>query len=116
MALFGFGKTKERKSPACACGSGPEAAESAPACRREVCSIKVLGSGCASCHALYENAQAAARAEGLSVEVEYITDLQTVMEYGVMTMPALVVNETVVSAGKVLKAADVQKLLRRAEP
>ena len=47
---------------------------------------------------------------GLSVEVEYITDMEKVMAYGVMSMPALVVNEQVVSMGKVLKAAEVIKL------
>jgi len=51
---------------------------------------------------------------GLDVEVEYITDMQKVMEYGIMSMPALVVNETVVSQGKVLKASDVEKLLKKA--
>ena len=50
---------------------------------------------------------------GLSVEVEYVTDLEQVMGYGVMSMPAIVVNEKVVSMGKVLKAADVEKLLGR---
>ena len=50
---------------------------------------------------------------GLDVEVEYITDMETVMGYGVMSMPAIVVNEKVVSMGKVLKAADVEKLLRK---
>ena len=50
---------------------------------------------------------------GLSVKVEYVTDMQKVMEYGVMSMPAVVVNEKVVSMGKVLKAADVEKLLRK---
>ena len=49
----------------------------------------------------------------LSVEVEYITDMQKVMEYGVMSMPALVVNEKVVAMGKVLKAADVVALLHK---
>ncbi|MGN0517765.1 MAG: thioredoxin family protein, partial [Acutalibacteraceae bacterium] len=49
----------------------------------------------------------------LSVEVEYITDMQKVMEYGVMSMPAIVVNEKVVSMGKVLKTADIEKLLRK---
>ena len=49
----------------------------------------------------------------LPVEVEYVTDMERVMEYGVMSMPAIVVNEKVVSMGKVLKAADVEKLLRR---
>ena len=78
-----------------------------------ICCIKVLGSGCASCHALYENTQSAVKAMGISVEVEYITDLKKVMEYGVMSMPALVVNEKVVAMGKVLKAADVVALLHK---
>ena len=50
---------------------------------------------------------------GLSVEVEYITDMQKVMDYGVMSMPALVVNEKVVAMGKVLKTADVVALLHK---
>ena len=78
-----------------------------------ICCIKVLGAGCKSCHEQYENAKEAVKAMGLSVEVEYITDMQKVMEYGVMSMPALVVNEKVVSMGKVLKAADVEKLLHK---
>ena len=51
--------------------------------------------------------------KGLPVEVEYITDMEKVMGYGVMSMPAIVVNEKVVSMGKVLKAADVEKLLHK---
>ena len=50
---------------------------------------------------------------GLNVEVEYITDMEKVMGYGVMSMPAIVVNEQVVSMGKVLKTADVEKLFRK---
>ena len=50
---------------------------------------------------------------GLDVAVEYITDMEKVMTYGVMSMPALVVNEKAVSTGRVLKAADVEKLLRQ---
>lgn len=50
---------------------------------------------------------------GLSIEPEYITDMEKVMAYGVMSMPALVVNEKVVSMGRVLKAADVEKLLHK---
>ena len=78
-----------------------------------ICCIKVLGAGCKSCHEQFENAQAAVRTMGLSVEVEYITDMEKVMEYGVISMPAIVVNEKVVSMGKVLKAADVEKLLHK---
>ncbi len=76
-------------------------------------SIKVLGAGCKSCHELYENTKAAVKNIGFDVEVEYVTDMEKVMEYGVMSMPGLVVNEKVISTGKVLKAADVEKLLHK---
>lgn len=75
--------------------------------------IKILGSGCASCHTLYENTKSAVKKIGLMVEVEYITDLETIMKYGVMSMPALVVNEKVVSMGKVLKSSDIENILNR---
>ncbi len=122
MALFNFGKKKEeeKKAPTCACSSGcptSEAEEITNDCCSEakdgICCIKVLGAGCKSCHEQYENAKEAEKSMGLSVEVEYITDMQKVMEYGVMSMPALVVNENVVSMGKVLKAADVVALLHK---
>ena len=118
MALFHFGKKKEeKKTPTCCCGSEPKAEASTGCCcgapAEGICCVKVLGAGCKSCHEQYENAKAAVQALGLSVEVEYITDMEKVMEYGVMSMPAIVVNEKVVSMGKVLKTADVEKLLRK---
>ena len=105
MALFGFGKKKEeeKKAPSCCCGNPVDG----------ICCIKVLGSGCKSCHEQFENAQAAVKVLGLPAEVEYITDMEKVMEYGVMSMPAIVVNDKVVSMGKVLKAEDVEKLLHK---
>ena len=117
MGLFGFGKKKEEEKqvPTCCCGSDAKTEE--PCCCGEDgsggASIKVLGTGCKSCHEQYENAMAAVKALGLPVEVEYITDMEKVMGYGVMSMPAIVVNEQVVSMGKVLKATDVEKLLRK---
>ena len=120
MALFNFGKKKEeeKKAPACCCGSAKaQVAKSAECCCgtsvNGICCVKVLGAGCRACHEQYENAKTAVKALGLDVEVEYITDMEKVMGYGVMSMPAIVVNEKVVSMGKVLKAADVEKLLRR---
>lgn len=119
MALFGFGKKKEgKKAPSCCCGcSESKVEESIGCCCGEpvegICCIKVLGAGCKSCHEQYENAAAAAKALGLPIEVEYITDMEKVMAYGVMSMPVIVVNEKVVSMGKVLKAADVEKLLHK---
>ena len=121
MALFGFGKKKEeeKKAPSCCCGSEPEqnaapicccgsdTSSQAACCGKAVdgiCCVKVLGAGCKSCHEQYENAKAAVQNLGLDVEVEYITDMEKVMAYGVMSMPAIVVNDKVVSMGKVLKA------------
>ena len=71
----------------------------------------MLGAGCKSCHEQYENAKKAIEELGLGIEVEYITDMEKVMVYGVMSMPAIVVNENVVSMGKVLKSPEVIKLL-----
>lgn len=123
--MFGFGKKKETaSSPACACNGKVETYEAeVPAygcgcdCAAEgkVQSVKVLGSGCKNCHALLENTQAAMGSMGLDVDVEYVTDLQKVMAYGVMSMPALVVNEQVVSMGKVLKPDEIEKLLHKLE-
>ena len=130
MGLFGLGKKKEGQEPTCACnapveetkeesccccGSNPTDAETKSCCCSSagdpLVSIKVLGAGCKSCHEMYENTKEAVKNAGLSVEVEYITDMERVMGYGVMSMPGLVVNEKVVSMGKVLKAAEVEKLL-----
>lgn len=76
-------------------------------------SIKILGSGCKSCHKLLENTETAVKDLGLEAEVEYVTDMEKVMAYGVMSMPALVVNEKVVSMGKVLKSAEVERYLEK---
>ena len=123
MSLFGLGKKKEevKVEPACACNGEVATYESSCCCGgqqvenccggdNKVTSIKVLGAGCKSCHDQYENVKKAIEELGLGIEVEYITDMEKVMAYGVMSMPAIVVNETVASMGKVLKSAEVIKL------
>ncbi len=122
MPLFNFGKKKdEKKTPACSCGCSSSKTDGTTndCCPErkagEICCIKVLGAGCKSCREQYENAKQAVKEMGLSAEVEYVTDMQKVMEYGVMSMPALVVNDKVAAMGKVLKAADVVALLRKLE-
>lgn len=121
MALFNFGKKKEeKKAPECSCNCGcttSEATEITNDCCGEakdgICCVKVLGAGCKSCHEQYVNTKEAVKNMGLGIEVEYITDIQKVMEYGVMSMPAIVVNEKVVSMGKVLKVSEVEKLFHK---
>ena len=128
MSVFNFDKKQEEEKKPCCCGSVPKAEETAGCCcgsesKAEstccgtagdgICCVKVLGAGCKTCHEQYENAKTAVTALGLKIEVEYITDMEKVMAYGVMSMPAIVVNDKVVSMGKLLKAADVEKLLRK---
>lgn len=71
----------------------------------------MLGSGGKSCRGQYENAVNAVKSIGPDLEVEYITDPEKIMSCHVMSMFALVVNDKVVSMGKVLKAEEVKKLL-----
>lgn len=102
----------------CSCGCNvEEAKEASGECGPEaidgLCCIKVLGSGCKNCHALLESTKEAVKEMGLGIEVGYVTDMQEITKYGVMSMPALVVNGKVASMGKVLKAAEVEKLLRK---
>ncbi len=113
MALFGFGKKKEEEKSCCGCGC--ESKETAVSGKGEgvIESVQVLGSGCKNCHTLYENTCSAAKNLGLSVTVEYITDMAMIAASGIMRMPALVVNGKVVSMGAVLSAPDVEKLLSR---
>jgi len=119
MALFGKKKNDEVKAPACACNCGCPTSEVTdvensfcPCGGGKLC-IKVLGAGCPSCHKQYENAQEAVKSLGIDAEVEYITDLAKVMEYGVMSVPAVVVNDKVVAMGKVLKVSEVEDLLHK---
>ena len=74
--------------------------------------IKVLGTGCASCKKLEENAKEAVKELGLDATVEKVEGLQEIMAYGVMKTPALVVDEKVKSMGKVLSAEDIKKYLK----
>lgn len=114
-----FRKKKEQAAPKCACNGNCSTSEvinvTNDCCcgaEKSISNIKVLGAGCKSCHEQYEYAKTAVKNLGIDIDVEYITDLQKVMTYGVMSMPAIVVNDKVVSMGKILKTADIEKLLK----
>ena len=74
--------------------------------------IKVLGTGCASCKALFANAQQAVAELGIEATVVKEEDLMKIMAYNVMSLPALVVDEKVVSKGRKLSVEEVKALLR----
>ena len=73
--------------------------------------IKVLGGGCCKCENLLEAVKAAIAEKGVDAEIEYITDMAQIMEYGVMSTLALMADSKVVSMGRVLKVKDVMRYL-----
>lgn len=73
--------------------------------------IKILGSGCSKCVALGENVKLALAKAGKQAEIEKVTDFAAMAAYGVMSTPALVIDEKLVSYGRVLKPDDIVPLL-----
>lgn len=73
--------------------------------------IKVLGPGCKNCHTLERNTRQALTDLGVDAEVETVTDYPTIVGYGVMKTPGLVVDEELVVSGRVPGAAEIGALL-----
>lgn len=74
--------------------------------------IKVLGSGCKKCVTLTENTQAALASLGREAEVVKVTDFAEIAAHGVMSTPALAIDDKVVSVGKVLTPSEVAALIQ----
>ena len=74
--------------------------------------IQVLGTGCQKCEKLAENAAKAASELSLDCEIEKITELNQIMEFGVMLTPALAVEGEVKIVGKVPTVEALKKLLQ----
>jgi len=73
--------------------------------------LTVYGSGCAKCQQLSANAEAAARRLGLEFEVEKVTDVNAIIDAGVMRTPSLAVDEEIVVEGKVPSSDELEQLL-----
>ncbi len=73
--------------------------------------IKILGTGCAKCKQLADNAQQAVNEMGIEAMIEKVEKIEDIMEYGVMKTPALVVDEQVKVMGRVPSAEDIKKYL-----
>lgn len=73
--------------------------------------IKILGGGCPNCKVLEKNAIDAVNELKLDAKITKVTDIAKIMEYGVMSTPALVVDEKVVSYGKILSSDEIKGLL-----
>ena len=75
--------------------------------------IKVLGTGCASCKSLYEQVLTAVKELNLNANVQKVEDMMDIMQYNVMSMPALVIDGKVVSSGKKLSVDQIKAFLSK---
>lgn len=73
--------------------------------------IEVLGTGCAKCKTLYENTRKALEESGKNAEVVKIEDIPSIMKYGVMSTPALVIDGQVKFSGKVASVGEIMGML-----
>jgi small redox-active disulfide protein 2 len=72
--------------------------------------IKVLGTGCSTCKALYATVEKVIKELGIDATLVKEEDMEKIMNYNVMTLPALVIDEKVVAKGRISES-DVKKLL-----
>jgi small redox-active disulfide protein 2 len=73
--------------------------------------LKIYGSGCSKCKLLTEHAEAAAKELGIDYELEKVTDMNQIINAGVMRTPALTVDDQIVVQGKVPSASELKKYL-----
>ncbi|MBL8435668.1 MAG: TM0996/MTH895 family glutaredoxin-like protein [Zoogloea sp.] len=76
--------------------------------------IKVLGPGCANCRKLEEIAREAVAALGVDAEISKVTDMQQIIAYDVLKTPGLVINEKLVSSGRIPTPQTVAEWIRAA--
>lgn len=74
--------------------------------------VKVLGPGCTKCKNLEKVVSEVIESLGLSIEVGHVTDMEEILAYGVMSVPALVIDDAVVSTGRILSKTEITKLLK----
>ncbi|OEJ14383.1 redox-active disulfide protein 2 [Brachyspira hampsonii] len=95
-----------KKKSECCCGG------SCATSSDENARIKILGTGCNNCKKLEENTLKALKDMGLDLTVGHITDIDKIAAYGVISTPSLVLDDKVLSYGKVLNKDEIIELLR----
>ena len=76
--------------------------------------IKVLGTGCAKCHALEKAVKEVVNELQIDATIEEIKDMKKILEYSILMTPGLVINEQVVCYGQVPKKEEIEKLITKA--
>ncbi|MDL2310503.1 thioredoxin family protein [Peptostreptococcaceae bacterium OttesenSCG-928-C18] len=103
MVLFG----KKKKTESCCCGDC-DTTDSVKGA-----DVKILGTGCSKCVELGENAKKALEELGMNTDIEKVTELTDIATYGVMSTPALVYKNKVLSYGKVLTVEEIKNVLNK---
>ncbi|TSD02246.1 MAG: hypothetical protein Athens071425_93 [Parcubacteria group bacterium Athens0714_25] len=75
--------------------------------------IKILGTGCPNCQKLEANTKQALKELNLQNEIEKITEIQDIMSYGVMSTPALLINEEIKVFGRVAEVKEIIAFLQK---
>lgn len=75
--------------------------------------IKILGTGCPNCKRLEAQTREAVRSLAMDVTVEKVEDLPSIMKYGIMSTPALVLDEKVLFSGRVASADEIAVLIKQ---
>lgn len=75
--------------------------------------IKILGPGCPKCKALEKMTKVVVEKEGINADVSKVEDIMAIMNYGVMSTPALVVNEKVEIKGRVPSYEEIKQVLTK---
>lgn len=73
--------------------------------------IKILGTGCCNCQNLEENTRKALSELKMDAQVEKVTDMAQIMNYGIMSLPAIIADEKVLSYGSVPSVEEIKKIL-----
>jgi len=73
--------------------------------------MQILGAGCPKCRKLVENAETAAKTLGMDYKIEKVTEIDRILEFGVMMTPALVIDGKIKSSGRVPSVDDIAKML-----
>lgn len=76
--------------------------------------IKILGSGCENCKRLEQITRKVVETLGLEAEIEKVTDYKEIMKYPILSTPGLVINEKLVSAGRIPSERQIIDWLKEA--
>ena len=75
--------------------------------------IKILGTGCKNCINLTKNTEEALQELGMEATIRKVTDMKDIAKYGIMRTPGVVIDEKVVSYGKVASVKEIEELLKK---